>query len=117
MVCNSKARIKIIGCNSNVGVEKNNLDLSRRRAEAVMTYLNVYWGIDDSRMTVEARNLPQKATPMNLIGARAENQRVEIVYDSAEMQAEAEDRFIVETNGINEIDVSTNIFSELGFAD
>ena len=117
LVRNSTARIKIIGCNSNVGIEKDNLDLSRQRAEAVKSYLSEVWDIEDVRMTIEARNLPQQATPMNFVGARPENQRVEIVYDSAEMQAEAEDRFIVETNGINEIDVSTNIFSELGFAD
>jgi outer membrane protein OmpA-like peptidoglycan-associated protein len=115
LVRNSTARIKIIGCNSNVGIEKDNLYLSRQRAESVKSYLSEVWGIDDARMTIEARNLPQQTTPMNFVGARPENQRVEIVYDSAEMQAEAEDRFIVETNGINEINVSTNIFSELSF--
>ncbi|MBT8372045.1 MAG: OmpA family protein [Deltaproteobacteria bacterium] len=117
LVQHSTVRAKIIGCNSNVGVEKDNLDLSQRRAEAVRTYLNEYWGIDNSRMTVEARNLPQQAAPMNLIGARAENQRVEIVYDSAEMQAAAAVKLMVEAKGNNQINVHTHFFTEVGFSD
>jgi outer membrane protein OmpA-like peptidoglycan-associated protein/Mg-chelatase subunit ChlD len=111
----SSARIKITGCNTNIGIEKDNLDLSRRRAEAVSAYLNEYWGIDKSRMTIKARNLPQQATPMDLIGARAENQRVEIEYDSAAMQADAADKFIAEINGQQEISIRTNILFETGF--
>jgi outer membrane protein OmpA-like peptidoglycan-associated protein len=114
---NATARIKIIGCNANTGVEKADLDLSRQRAEAVKSYLSEVWGIDNTRMTIEARNLPEQATPRNLVGARTENQRVQIEYDSVEMQAEAENRFMVETSGTNKIDVSTNIFSEFGFSD
>ena len=107
--------IKIIGCNANVGIEKDNLDLSRRRAEAVGDYLNKFWGIEESRMTIEARNLPAEATSMDLVGARPENQRVEIVYDSAAMQADAPDKFIAEINGQNEISIRTNILFETGF--
>ena len=109
------ARIKIIGCNANVGIEKDNLDLSRRRAEAVGAYLNKFWGIEESRMTIEARNLPAEATSMDLVGARPENQRVEIVYDSAAMQADAPNKFITEINGKNEISIRTNILFESGF--
>jgi len=110
----SSARIKITGCNANSGIEKDNLDLSRRRAEAVGAYLSDYWGIDNSRMTIKARNLPEQATPMDLIGARPENQRVEIEYDSAAMQAEAPDKFIAEINGTHEISINTNILFETG---
>ena len=117
LVHHSKARIKIIGCNSDVGVEKDNLDLSRRRAEAVRTYLHEIWGIGKSRMTVEAQNLPQQATSMDLIGARAENQRVEIIYDSAEMQNDAVGKLMLEAKGVNEINVHTNFFTEFGFTD
>ena len=56
--------ITITGCNANTGIEKENLDLSRRRAEAVSAYLSEYWGIDPSRMTIETRNLPRKPTAM-----------------------------------------------------
>ena len=108
------ARIKIIGCNANVGIEKDNLDLSRRRAEAVGAYLNKFWGIEESRMTIEARNFPAEATSMDLVGARPENQRVEIVYDSAAMQADAPNKFIAEINSKNEISIRTNILFESG---
>jgi len=111
----SSVRITITGCNANIGTEKDDLDLSRRRAEAAGAYLSEYWGIDKSRMTIKARNLPQQATPMDLIGARPENQRVEIEYDSAAMQADAPDRFIAEINGHREISIRTNILFETGF--
>jgi len=111
----SSVRITITGCNANIGTEKDNLDLARRRAEAAGAYLSEYWGIDKSRMTIKARNLPQQATPMDLIGARPENQRVEIEYDSAAMQADAPDKFIAEINGHREISIRTNILFETGF--
>ncbi len=111
----SSARIRIIGCNADAGIEKDNLDLSRRRAEAVSAYLNLYWGIDMSRMTIKARNLPEQATAMDLIGARAENQRVEIEYDSAAMQADAPDKFIAESSGRDKITIRTHILLEAGF--
>jgi outer membrane protein OmpA-like peptidoglycan-associated protein len=111
----SSARVKITGCNANTGIEKDNLDLSRRRAETVSAYLTEYWGIDQSRITIKARNLPEQPTPMDLIGARPENQRVEIEYDAAAMQADAPDRFIAEVNGKRDILIRTNILLEPGF--
>ena len=111
----SSVRITITGCNANIGTEKDNLDLARRRAEAAGAYLSEYWGIDKSRLTIKARNLPEQATPIDLIGARPENQRVEIEYDSAAMQADAPDKFIAEINGNREISIRTNILFETGF--
>ncbi len=108
-------RVNITGCNANIGIEKDNLDLSRRRAEAVGAYLNAYWGIDMSRIRIDARNLPQQAAAGELVGARAENQRVEIEYDSAVMQADAADKFIAETNAHHEISIRTSILLENGF--
>ena len=109
------ASIKLTGCNANIGIEKDNLDLSRRRAGAVSDYLSAFWGIDKSRMTIEARNLPEQATPMDLIGARPENQRVEIEYASAAMQAGAPDKFIAEINDNHEITIRAHILFETGF--
>ncbi|MEE4262090.1 MAG: OmpA family protein [Desulfobacteraceae bacterium] len=108
------ARIKLTGCNAHIGIERDNLDLSRRRAETVSAYLNEYWGIDLSRMTIKARNLPQQATARDLIGARAENQRVELEYDGAAMQVDAGDKFIAEINGRYNISIRTNILLENG---
>jgi outer membrane protein OmpA-like peptidoglycan-associated protein len=116
LVHKPSARIKIIGCNSDVGLEKNHLELSRQRAIAVKSYLNKIWQINDSRMSVEARNLPQNATPAELVGAKPENQRVEIVYDTVEMQSGVGNGFVLETNGTTEIHINTNIFIEAGFS-
>ena len=57
----SDARIRIVGCNSNQGAERGKLDLSRSRAEAVKAYLRYIWGIEPSRLEIEARNLPAVA--------------------------------------------------------
>ena len=117
LVRDPSARIKLVGCNSGNGIEKGNLDLSARRAAAVKSYLQEIWGIDASRMDLEVRNLPAHETPMDLVGARAENQRVEIVYDSNEMQTAIDDGFMVETNGRRELAVKTHIFAEAGISD
>jgi len=114
---NPDTLIKIVGCNSNSGIETDNLDLSRRRAERVKAYLQKVWGIDGLRMGIEARNLPAEATPADLVGARPENQRVEIIYDSDRMQAAAPGDFIVETGGRRELKVRANLFAADGFSD
>jgi outer membrane protein OmpA-like peptidoglycan-associated protein len=114
---NSTARAKIVGCNSDSGIEAGNLELSERRAASVISYLREIWGIDASRLDIETRNLPAKATPLDLVGARPENQRVEIIYESADLQTAARDDFMVETGGRRELTVKTSIFSETGFSD
>ncbi|MBT8365831.1 MAG: OmpA family protein, partial [Deltaproteobacteria bacterium] len=114
---NSTVRVKIVGCNSDSGIEKGNLDLSERRAASVISYLQEIWGIDASRMDIEISNLPAKATSADLVGSRPENQRVEIIYDSTNLQSAAQDDFIVETSGRRELTVKTNIFAEAGFSD
>ncbi len=76
-----EAHVKIAGCNSNYGIEQDRIDLSRSRAEAVRAYFMYIWGIEPSRMTVEARNLPVAATTNRSIEGRIENQRAEIYSD------------------------------------
>jgi outer membrane protein OmpA-like peptidoglycan-associated protein len=76
-----KARLKIVGCHSGFGEEKGRVDLSRSRAESVRNYLRTIWGIDSSRLGIEARGLPTAATAASLPEGRAENQRVEIYSD------------------------------------
>ena len=79
---NPEARIKIVGCNSNRGDERARKDLSQSRAESVRSYLKYIWGIESSRMTVEARNLPTVASTGSVSEGRQENQRVEIYSDT-----------------------------------
>ncbi|MBW2122500.1 MAG: OmpA family protein [Deltaproteobacteria bacterium] len=113
---NPAARIRIVGCNSDSGPEEKNLDLSRRRAQAVRDYLSGVWGIAASRMEVEARNLPSHPTPMIVLGGRAENQRVEILFESEELRRAAAERFIVEINHINQIRIVPHITAEYGLS-
>jgi outer membrane protein OmpA-like peptidoglycan-associated protein len=73
-------KITLTGCNSNVGVEKGNQDLSLRRAQAVQKYLTEVWKIEPERVVVQKRDAPQnpsssKDSPAD---SDAENRRVEI---------------------------------------
>ncbi len=81
------AKIAIIGCNSNIGEEEGNQELSKRRAEAVSKYLVKVWKINPKRIVIQERNLPSKpsneATPEGV----EENQRVEIYSETPEILA------------------------------
>jgi outer membrane protein OmpA-like peptidoglycan-associated protein/Mg-chelatase subunit ChlD len=112
-----EAHIRIVGCNSDSGIEIGNLDLSRARAETVKNYLSSIWGIAGDRMNVEARNLPEKAAPADALGSRPENQRVDIIYDSSDMQAMAANQFIAESSNLTEIKILPQIMAEYGVAD
>lgn len=81
------AKINIEGCNSNTGVEKNNLDLSENRATTVFNYLKNVWDIDESRMRITSRNLPQEPSNPTEADGIQENQRVEITANKYEIIA------------------------------
>jgi len=70
--------IRLVGCNADNGNERGNTTLSRRRAEAVRDYLHDVWGIDERRMKIEARGLPEKPSNQADADGIAENRRVEI---------------------------------------
>jgi outer membrane protein OmpA-like peptidoglycan-associated protein len=112
-----EANIRIVGCNSDSGIETGNLDLSSARAETVKNYLSSIWGIADARMKVEARNLPDRPAPPEALGSRPENQRVDIIYDASDMQAMAANQFIAESSNLTEIKILPQIMAEYGVAD
>ncbi|MDJ0815770.1 MAG: OmpA family protein [Desulfobacterales bacterium] len=114
---NSEAAVKIVGCNSDSGIEKGNLELSGRRAGSVISYLQEIWGIDAARIELETRNLPADPTPPEVVGTGPENQRVEIHYDSPGMRTLDTVGFLVETSGRRELKIEANIFSETGISD
>ncbi|MGD8797678.1 MAG: OmpA family protein [Desulfobacterales bacterium] len=111
-----EVQIRIIGCNSDAGVEKGNLELSKARATSVKNYLASVWGVDSARMTVEARNLPTQPAPAGMVGSRAENQRVDMIYDSGDLQAMAASQFIAESANLSEIKIMPQIVAEYGMA-
>lgn len=82
---NPKAIVRLIGCNSNIGEEDNNLELSKRRAQIIAEYLSKVWDIDPMRIKTEARNLPSVPSNTSIPEGNQENQRVEIVSDQIEI--------------------------------
>lgn len=76
-----KATVRIVGCNADQGIEKNNRGLSRQRAEAVRKYLSSTWSIDPKRITVDARNLPSKPSTTTDADGIEENRRAELYSD------------------------------------
>ncbi len=81
------AKINIEGCNSNEGVEKNNIQLSEARAQKVYDYLKNVWNIDESRMRITSRNLPQEPSNPSKQDGIVENRRVEITANKYEIIA------------------------------
>lgn len=80
---NPEANIILLGCNSNIEEENNNLELSLERAEAIKKYLVDIWRINANRIEVKRRNLPEKySSPANEIDRIEENRRVEIYSDN-----------------------------------
>ena len=80
---NPSANITLIGCNSDLAAEKGKIQLSGERAITVRNYLINNWNIDDGRIKIQSRNLPEKAsTPKTEPDKIAENRRVEIYSDN-----------------------------------
>jgi len=82
---NPSAKLTLVGCNSNTGIEAKNTELSRQRAEAVKSYFVNIWGIKPERISLKFRNLPEKFTNPALPEGREENQRVEIYSNDWEI--------------------------------
>lgn len=76
------ATIKLTGTNSMDVAGEKSTELSRQRAESVKKYLVEIWGIDPSRIKLEARNLPENATLATTPEGIEENRRVELSSDS-----------------------------------
>ncbi len=86
MMKNPGADLTLVGCNSGIGNEKGNLELSQKRAESVMNYLVNTWNVDPDRIDIRKRNLPEKpSTPVEEPEKITENRRVEIYSDNEEI--------------------------------
>jgi outer membrane protein OmpA-like peptidoglycan-associated protein len=82
-----KATLTLTGCNTDIGTEKGNTTLSQNRANAVKQYLVSEWGIAESRIKTETRNLPAKSANTLTTDGAQENRRVEIVSTVPEITA------------------------------
>jgi outer membrane protein OmpA-like peptidoglycan-associated protein len=78
MTEHTKGRLTIVGCNDNTGIEKENKQLSKERAQVIYQYFRDVWQIPASRMKMEVRNLPEKPSTVNDVDGAQENRRAEI---------------------------------------
>lgn len=76
---NAAVRVKIIGHTDADGEAQPNLDLSKRRAEAVKAALTQSFGIDAARMETDGKGEAQPIDNNNTPAAKANNRRVEFV--------------------------------------
>jgi outer membrane protein OmpA-like peptidoglycan-associated protein len=75
------ARLTITGCNDGTTSEKNNLEVSRKRAETVRDYLLQTWNLDSTRVKITWRNAPEKFSNPSTMDGITENRRAELTCD------------------------------------
>lgn len=109
LVENPEANVELVGCVSDKGEEKNNLTLSRARAENVKSYLQYIWNIDPGRLIVTARKLPEIPSTSRVQEGVVENQRVEIRSDSPAILDSIKSTYTFEVADFNEITIQPNI--------
>lgn len=88
---NPDFKILMVGCNDSCGTERNNLALSRNRAQNVKDYFVTVWGISPEQIEVTERNLPMYPSTLNDPRGLQENRRVEIQPQSGSEQILAAD--------------------------
>ena len=113
LVANPEARITLEGCNSNAGVEKGKIVLSKSRAEAVAAYLKSVWGIDPSRIEIKARNLPAVPSSSRLPEGIVENQRVEILSTHPAILDTIKSTYMLEQADSKEIRINPSVQAEV----
>ena len=75
--------VKIVGHTDSDGDEAANLKLSQQRAEMVKNILVKEYGIDESKLTTEGRGEAQPVAANNSAEGRAQNRRVEFIFNAA----------------------------------
>lgn len=111
---NPETRIRIVGCNAATGSEKNGIELSRERAQAVRAYLEDIWEIDPGRMDIKARNLPQIPSTSRVPEGQAENRRVEIQSDSPEIMEPIRSVYVQNVGNTPELKLIPHVEAESG---
>ncbi|MCX6155628.1 MAG: OmpA family protein [Candidatus Kapabacteria bacterium] len=71
------AQITITGCNDGIDSERNDTNLSYKRAESISNYLQNTWKIPAKNIIIKVRNLPEFATSNTEAAGVEENRRVE----------------------------------------
>jgi outer membrane protein OmpA-like peptidoglycan-associated protein len=109
-----KAVLTIAGRNSGIGIEKDNKELSGKRAENVKTYLRDVWGISEKRLIIDIGNLPKsQSLPLDEIETAQENRRVELSSNDSRITEPLDLKNTVATS--NPPKVRFNLTGEAGF--
>jgi outer membrane protein OmpA-like peptidoglycan-associated protein len=83
------SKLLLVGHTDNQGSDQYNLDLSRRRADAVATYLESH-GVSVSRVETNGRGESEPIATNDTDAGRQQNRRVEAaIYASEKMKADA----------------------------
>jgi outer membrane protein OmpA-like peptidoglycan-associated protein len=85
MKARPNVKITLVGCNDNLDKESGNTELSKARANAVQEYLTSIWSIEQERIKVTTRNLPDNPSSQSTVDGQAENRRVEIIVDAGNL--------------------------------
>jgi outer membrane protein OmpA-like peptidoglycan-associated protein/Mg-chelatase subunit ChlD len=109
---NPEALITLVGCNSNSGVERGKVALSKSRAEEVAAYLGSVWGIAPERMEIKARNLPEVPSSSRVPEGIVENQRVEILSSHPAILDTIKSTYVQEQADAREIRIIPALQSE-----
>ena len=108
------ANLTVTGCNNDLGKEKNNLQLSQDRAEAVKNYLVSVWDIEPGRIAIEKRNLPQNPGNSAIDEGIEENQRAELSSNNSKILNPVTLQQITEQANPPLVYITPNINSEAG---
>ncbi|HJV66031.1 MAG TPA: OmpA family protein [Geomonas sp.] len=73
----------IEGHTDNVGTAEHNMDLSQRRAQAVVDYLADNFGIDRSRLTAKGYGMSRPVADNSTEAGKQKNRRIEAIIDCA----------------------------------
>lgn len=73
-----EAKLSLVGCIEPMDDGTANKSLASQRAAAVREYLRSVWGINDERISIRSRELPEIVSTRSVKDGRAENRRVEI---------------------------------------
>ena len=112
-----KEKLTITGSNKNLGVETNNLELSRKRAEAVKEYLANTWGIKSERIILKERNIPENPGNNTITDGQIENQRAELSSTSFDILKPVYLKEIEKKSNPPIVEIEPVINSEAGIKD
>lgn len=113
----AEAKLLLTGCTSSWGPEADNLKLAQQRAEAVRDYLQRIWGIERSRILLEARGSPARPTAEDDPEGRRENQRVEMAIDPPAAGARILGATIAESRGQSVLRVALELNPRLAIGE